>query len=119
MRVKEAGVPGSFFTRALDASSPGSFFGKRRWVGTDGGDPMTMPPPPRGVLGVDEDDREDDDTGASILHGSQSCRCGIVSRGWLPAAMWSMTEGRVRPSTPQQTFLAAAFLLGGGGPLPS
>jgi hypothetical protein len=31
---------------------------------------MTMPPPPRGVLGVDEDGREDDDTGASILRGS-------------------------------------------------
>jgi hypothetical protein len=34
---------------------------------------MTMPPV-RGVLGVDKEEREDDDTGASILRG-------IVSRG--------------------------------------
>jgi hypothetical protein len=39
-------------------------------VGTDGADPMTTLPPPRGVLGVDEDDREDDDTRAPILRGS-------------------------------------------------
>jgi hypothetical protein len=118
-RVKEAGVPGSFFTRALDAPSPGSFCGRRRRVGANGGDPMTPPPPPRRVLDVDEDDREDDDTRASILRGSQCYRCGIVNRGWLPAAMWSRTAGRVRPSTPHHTFLAAAFLLGGKGPLPS
>jgi hypothetical protein len=81
---------------------------------------MMMPPPPRGVLSVhEEEDREDDDTGASILRGSQCSRCGIVSRGWLPAAMWSRTAGMVRPSMPHHTFLAAAFLLGGGGPLPS
>jgi hypothetical protein len=41
-------------------------------------------PLPRGFLGVDEEYREDDDTGASILRGSQCCRCGIVSHGWLP-----------------------------------
>jgi hypothetical protein len=53
---------------------PDSFFGRRRRVlGADGGDPMTMPPA-RGVLGVDKEEREDDDTGASILRG-------IVSRG--------------------------------------
>jgi hypothetical protein len=118
-RMKEAGVPGSFFTRALDAPSPSSFFGRRRRVGADDGDPMTTTPPPRGVLGVDEEDREDDDTGASVLHGSQCYRRGIVSRGWLPMAMWSRTAGRMWPSTPHHTFLAAAFLLGGGGPLPS
>jgi hypothetical protein len=49
-------------------------------VDTDGGDPMTSPPW-RGVLGIDEDDHEDDDTGPSILCGSQCCHCGIVSRG--------------------------------------
>jgi hypothetical protein len=118
MRVKEADVPVSFFTRALDAPSPGSFFGRRRQVGADDGDPMTTTPPPRGVLNADEEDREDDDAGPSILRGNQ-CRCGIVSRGLLPAAMWSRTAGRVHPSTPHDTFLAAAFLLGGGGPLPS
>jgi hypothetical protein len=76
MRVKE---PGSFFTRALDApDDPGSFFGWRRRVDTDGGSAMMMPL--RGVLGVDKDEREDNDTGPSILRGSQ-CRCGIVSRG--------------------------------------
>jgi hypothetical protein len=42
-------------------------------VDADGGDPMTTPPL-RGVLDVDEVDREDDDTGLSIL-------LGIVSRG--------------------------------------
>jgi hypothetical protein len=111
-------VPGSFFTQSLDAPSPGSFFGRRIRVGADDGDPMTILQSPRGVLGIDEQDREDDDTGASILRGSQ-CRCSIVSRGWLPKAMWSRTAGRVRPSTPHHNFLAAAFLLGGGGPLPS
>jgi hypothetical protein len=76
MRVKEAGEVASFFTRALDASDdPGSFFGRRRRVGADGGVPMTMP-----LLGIDDDEREEDDTGPSILHGSQ-CRVGIVSRG--------------------------------------
>jgi hypothetical protein len=44
-------------------------------VGADGGIPMTMP-----ELGVDDDEREEDDTGPSILRGSQ-CRIGIVSRG--------------------------------------
>jgi hypothetical protein len=72
-RVKE---PGSFFTQVLDApDDPGSFFGRRGRVGADGGDPMTMPLP-----GVDEDEREEDDTGPSILCDSQ-CRIGIVSRG--------------------------------------
>jgi hypothetical protein len=80
-RVKEAGVPGSFFTRALDTPSPGSFFGRRRRVGADDGNPMT-PPPPHGVLGADEEDREDDDTGESILRGNQ-CRCGIVTHGYV------------------------------------
>jgi hypothetical protein len=111
-------VPGSFFTQALDAPSLGSFFGRRRRVGADDGHPTTAPPPPRGVLGADEEDREDDDTGASILRGSH-CRFGIVSRGWLPTAMWSRTTGRVQPSMPHHNFLAATFLLGGGGPLPS
>jgi hypothetical protein len=91
-RVKEAG-PASFFTRVLDApDEPDSFFGRRSRVlgAADGGDPMTMPPA-REVLGVDEDECEDDDAGSSILRGSQ-CRCGIVSREWLPAAMWSRTR---------------------------
>jgi hypothetical protein len=44
-------------------------------VGADGGIPMTMP-----ELGVDDDEREEDDTGPSILRGSQ-CHIGIVSRG--------------------------------------
>jgi hypothetical protein len=78
-RVKEASVPASFSTRALDAQGLGSFR-RRRQVDADGGDPMT-PPPLRGVLDVDEDDREDDDTGLSILRGSQCYRRGIVSRG--------------------------------------
>jgi hypothetical protein len=52
---------------------PDSFFGRRRRVGADGGDPMIMPPA-CGVLGVDKEEREDEDTGASILRG-------IVSRG--------------------------------------
>jgi hypothetical protein len=52
---------------------PDSFFRRRRRVGSDGGDPMTMPPA-LGVLDVDKEEREDDDTGASILRG-------IVSRG--------------------------------------
>jgi hypothetical protein len=63
---------GSFFTRVLDApDEPTSFFGRRRRVlGTaiDGSDPMTMSLA-RGVLDVDEEDR-DDDTGASILCGT-------------------------------------------------
>jgi hypothetical protein len=43
-RVKEAGVPGSFFTWALDTpDDPSSFFGWRRRVDTDGDDPMMMP----------------------------------------------------------------------------
>jgi hypothetical protein len=73
-------MPGSFFTRALDAPGPRSFSGRRRWVDTDGGDPMTTPLLP-GVLGVDEGDREDDDIGPSMLRDSQCYRCGIVSRG--------------------------------------
>jgi hypothetical protein len=101
-------VPGSFFTRALDTPSPGSFFGRRRRVGANDGDPMTMSPPPHGVLGADEEDREDDDAGPSILHNNQ-CRCGIVSRGLLPVAMCSRMAGRVCPSTPHHTFLPAAF----------
>jgi hypothetical protein len=115
-RVKEVGVLGFFFTRALDAPSPGSFFRRRRRVGADDGDPMTTPPP-HGVLSADEEDREDDDVGASILRGNQ-CHCGIVSRGLLPAAMWSRMAGSVRPSMPHHTFLAAAFLLRGRGLLP-
>jgi hypothetical protein len=75
-------------------------------------------PPAREVLGVDEDEREDDDAGPSILRGSQ-CRCGIVSRGWLPAVMWSRTQARVRPLMPHHSFRPATFLLVGGGPLPS
>jgi hypothetical protein len=76
MRVKEAGVSGSFFTRALDApDDPGSFFGWRRRVDTNGGDPMTMP-----QRGINKDEREEEDTGPSILRGSQCC-IGIVSRG--------------------------------------
>jgi hypothetical protein len=46
---------------------------------------MTMPPA-RGVLGVDEDECEDNDTGASILRGIQF-RYGIVSHGWLPTVI--------------------------------
>jgi hypothetical protein len=74
-------------------------------------------PPPRGLLDADEEDCEDDAAGPSILRGNQ-CRCGIVSRGLLPAAMWSRTAGRVRPSTPHHIFLVVAFLLGAGGLLP-
>jgi hypothetical protein len=69
-------VPGSFFTRALDVlDDPGSFFRRRRRVGTDGGDLMTML-----LHGVDEDEREEGDAGPSILRGSQG-RIGIVTRG--------------------------------------
>jgi hypothetical protein len=35
-------------------------------LGAGGGDLMTMSP---GILGVDEEDHDDDDTGASILRG--------------------------------------------------
>jgi hypothetical protein len=65
----------------------------------------------RGVLGVD-------DTGASILLDAQR-RCGIVSRGLVPAAMWLRTKVRVRPWTLHYIFHPRAFLLAGGGPLPS
>jgi hypothetical protein len=75
MRVKEAGEAASFFTWALDAPDNLGSFGQRRWVGADGDDPMTMP-----LLGVDDDEREEDGTGLSILHGSQY-HIGIVSRG--------------------------------------
>jgi hypothetical protein len=44
-------------------------------VDTNGGDPMTMP-----QRGINKDEREEEDTGPSILRGSQ-CRIGIVSRG--------------------------------------
>jgi hypothetical protein len=37
----------------------------------------------------------------------------------LPAAMWSRTQARVRSRTPYHSFRAAAFLLAGGGPMPS
>jgi hypothetical protein len=74
--VKEAGEAASFFTWALEASDDtGSFFGQRSRVGADGGVPMTML-----ELGVDDNDREDNDTRPSILRGIQ-CRIGIVSRG--------------------------------------
>jgi hypothetical protein len=36
-------------------------------LGAGGGNTMKMPP---GVLSVDEEDRDDDDTGASILRGT-------------------------------------------------
>jgi hypothetical protein len=76
MRVKEAGEAASFFTRALEApNDPGSFFGRRRRVGANGSVPMTMP-----KLNMDDDEREEDDTGPSILRGSQCC-IGIVSCG--------------------------------------
>jgi hypothetical protein len=73
-RAKGFGVtPGSLFTRTLGApDEPASFFEQRRRVlgaAIDGGDPMMMPPM-RAVLGVDEEDRNDDDTGASILRGT-------------------------------------------------
>jgi hypothetical protein len=70
-RAKEAGVTSdSFFTQTLDTSDePASFFGRRRRVvGVGGGDPMMMPP---GVLGVDEEDH-DNDIGASILRGTSA-----------------------------------------------
>jgi hypothetical protein len=109
----------SFFTRALDTSDePGSFLGRRsRVLGAAGGDPMAMLPA-RGVLGVDEEEYEDDDDGSSILHDSKFC-IGIVSHGLLPAAMWLRTQARVRPRTPHHSFRAMAFLLAGGGPMPS
>jgi hypothetical protein len=90
---------------------PGSFFGRRsRVLDVVGGDPMAMPPARR-VSDVDEEDREEDNV-PFIWRGIQ-CRCGIVTRGWLPAAMWSRTKVRVRPRTPHQTFRIAAFLFAG------
>jgi hypothetical protein len=73
--------------------------------------------PARGVPGVDDEDREEDDA-PSIMHGIQ-CRCGIASSGCLPVAMWSRTKARVRPCMPNQIFLIAVFLFAGGGPEPS
>jgi hypothetical protein len=70
----------------------------------------------RGVPDVDEEDREEDDA-PSILRGIQY-RCDIVSHGWLPVAMWSRTQARVRPRTPHQTFHIASFLFAGGGLVP-
>jgi hypothetical protein len=71
-------------------------------LGAVGSDPMTMPPARR-VLGVNEEECEDEDAGPSILRGSQ-CRIGIMSRGWFPAAMWSRTQTRVRPGMPHHSF---------------
>jgi hypothetical protein len=89
----------------------GSFFGRRsRVLDVVGGDPMAMPPARR-VPDVDEEDREEDNV-PFIWRGIQ-CRCGIVSHGWLPAAMWSRTKVRVWPRTPHQTFRIAAFLFAG------
>jgi hypothetical protein len=117
------GASRSFFTRALDAPDEPASFGRRRRVlcaAVDGarGEPMTMPQA-RCVLGVDEEER-DDDARLSIprdvqRHGT----CGIVSRGVLPAVMWSRTKARVRPRTPHHIFRPTAFLLAGGGPMPS
>jgi hypothetical protein len=113
-RTRKAGV-------VLDASDePASFFGRRRRVlgaAIDGGEPMTMLLA-CGVLGVVEEERDDDNTGASILCGFQ-CHCGIVSRGLLHAAMWSRTKARVRPGTLHHNFRPSTFLLAGEGPLPS
>jgi hypothetical protein len=116
MRVKEAGESASFFTRALHApDDPGSFFGRRKRVlGAIGGDPMVMPLA-CGFLGIDEEDHEKDDA-PSILRSIQ-CRCGIVKCGWLPVMLWSRTQARVRPRTPQQTFRITVFLFAGGGPV--
>jgi hypothetical protein len=47
-------------------------------VGADGGDPMTMP-----LRGVDEGGREEDDTGPSILRGSQ-CASVLSAAGSCP-----------------------------------
>jgi hypothetical protein len=62
--------PSSFFTRrrwVLDApDGAASFFGQRRQVlhtAVEGGEPMMMPPA-RGVLGVDEEERGDEDAGS-------------------------------------------------------
>jgi hypothetical protein len=44
----------------------------------DGGKKMTMPPA-RGVLGINEEERDDNNIGASMLCGAQ-CRCGIVPK---------------------------------------
>jgi hypothetical protein len=73
--VKEAGEPTSFFTRALDAPDDlSSFFGRRRRVGTDGGDPMTTSArrttPGRPSCAAD--------SAASALSAANSClrRCG-------------------------------------------
>jgi hypothetical protein len=98
-----SGASPSSFTRrrrALDApDEPASFFGLRMWVlraAVEGGEPMTMPLACN-FLGVDEEERDDDDDdGVSILHGVQRRgTCGMVSRGLLPAAMWSRTKARV------------------------
>jgi hypothetical protein len=64
--VKEAVMPASFI-RALDAPDEPDSFGRRRLVlGADGGNPMMMPLA-LGVLGIDEEECEDDDIGPSIL----------------------------------------------------
>jgi hypothetical protein len=85
-RVKEAGMPASFI-RALNAPDEPDSFGRRRLVlGTDGGNPMMMPLA-LGVLGIDEEKHEDDDTGPSILDPAQHlvplrhCQPRVVARG--------------------------------------
>jgi hypothetical protein len=70
------------------------------------------------VLDIDEDDCEDDDTGPSILRGSQCCRCGIVSRVVTRGDVVK-DEGEGAALDAHHTFRAVAFLLGGGDPLPS
>jgi hypothetical protein len=69
---------------------------------------------------VDEEEREDEDVGISILHGAQHRGTyGMASRGLLPAVMWSRTKARVRPGMPHHIFRPAAFLFVGGGSLSS
>jgi hypothetical protein len=67
----------SFFTRLLDVPDEPASFGRRRQVlraTVEGacGSPMTMPPVVRGVLGVDEEERDEEDVTLSIRRSAVS-----------------------------------------------
>jgi ABC-type molybdate transport system permease subunit len=68
----------SFFTRMLDVpDEPASFFSRRRQVlraTVEGAcdSPMMMPPVVRGVLSVDEEERDEEDVTLSIRHSAVS-----------------------------------------------
>jgi hypothetical protein len=62
-------------------------------------------PPAHSVLGVDEEERDEEDAMLSIMRGVQRRgTCGITSRGVLPVAMCSRTKARVRQGAHHHIF---------------